>query len=177
MYNRLDVEFWGLTPTDVAELPEALDQYTFFSVSTTRQPPPPLASPLLTDFAPVLVIIGIAAHGFLNELGKDLYQQFRKALVRLADRSKRIVDERGSRNILIVRVERETAYVDFFFTQPPAENELAIALTSIQSTLAEIADGQFTSVQFDFKTQRWAITMVADEETARALARNYRPHK
>ncbi len=52
MYNRLDLELWGLSPTEVDELPEALDQYTFFSVSATRQPPPPMASPLLTDFAP-----------------------------------------------------------------------------------------------------------------------------
>jgi len=57
MYNRLDLELWGLSPTEVAELSEALDQYTFFSVSATRQPPPPMASPLLTDFAPLVVIV------------------------------------------------------------------------------------------------------------------------
>jgi len=110
-------------------------------------------------------------------MGKDLYQQFRKAIVKLAGKSKHIVDQRGSRNILIIRVEREVAYVDFVFAHPPAEHELTMAFASAEEVLASIPEGQFTSAQFDPNTQRWNVVMVPDAATASVLAEHYRPRK
>ncbi len=173
MYDRIEINYFGVDPKDIGRIVDEIDEQEFFAVRTERHPPPPMASPLFEDWTTILIIISIAAHGFLDDLGKDAYQALRRAIVRAAHKGWALTKRRGGGNTFGIKVHRENAYVVFLFREAPTEEQLGTALTALPAVLDAVPVDQFAQVHFDAQANAWSVPLPPQPRIAKHLADFY----
>lgn len=151
--QTITIKFFGLSTVDVADVADALSEH-FWEVDIRKQPSPPAASPLGFEDAVVLLALSIVAHGFFNELGKDIYKGLRQAIANVA---KKAVGPRNNRGGITIgfRVDRPHSYVLFAYLLPPTEKELQITLPQIPTLVDRTHSEVFACYVYDEQKGSW----------------------
>jgi len=151
---------------DLGDLDDALKaiQPEFGEVAVRRRVAGPMAGGLYPEAALVLAL-AIAAHGFLSELGKDLYKGFRAALFSAYRKARTWANGRGY-GPLNLEIETDAgALVIFIF--PPALDEKAFG-----SAILAALDF-FTNIDFGAKPEDQPRYLVVEFEPQSGAWQNW----
>jgi len=164
MWRWDGLSIWIVENTiDLGDLQPILEevQPEFGVVDVRRRVAGPMAGGLFPEAALVLAA-AIAAHGFLSELGKDVYAGFRSALYAAYQKARTWANDRGYRPLSIQLAREEGATLVFIFPAGLDYDVFEAALQALLRLYGEVDVGEnpgeqpwYVVFEFEIDSAAW----------------------